>query len=245
MSFPENRTGLETRMSKPKVTFHKENLTVTNGLIILCIIVYILDKYILVYDGGMFETPGVLQSILGLCGGDVFYALAFKQGCIAAGEPWRTVTSLFIHLFILHLVVNMIGLGIAGNHIEKQKGKGIVLLVFLLTGIISMIVTNALPFLQEENALSGGASGGVFGLMGFAFVPCLFDKAEFKHYRKAEIIYLIFYGIAFTYFMGTWTMLCHNIGFVSGILLGLPGKLANKTQRNKKQHIIRTDEENQ
>lgn len=205
--------------------------TATNILIILNIVVYILDKYMLNWDGGMFVDPSIVERILGLCGGDVYMVLCHYDGFLADGEIWRGVTFLFVHLFILHLAVNMIAFAIVGNHVEKRYGSVFVVVVFLVVGIANILATNSLPFLDTADTVTGGSSGAVFGFMGIAAAHWFLDKSTRLEYTKRQRVFLITYGIVFTYFMGDWTICCHNIGFVMGFVLGVI--LVNIRKRRK------------
>lgn len=207
-------------------------LTATNILILVNIVVYILDKYLLIWEGGMFESPGIVERILGFCGGDVYMSLCYYDGCIVDGEIWRCVSFLFAHLFILHLVVNMIGFYIAGNQVEKRYGPIFVVIVFLVIGILNIFATNALPFLETADSVTGGSSGAVFGFMGIAAAHWILDKSSRHEYSKLKRVFLIIYGIIFTYFMGDWTMFCHNIGFVMGLILGFILVMIQKRRDN-------------
>ena len=208
----------------------RHNFTATNILILVSIVIYVLDKYLLNWDGGMFTDPNIVERMLGFCGGDVYMLLCHYDGCFADGEIWRGVTFLFVHLFILHLAVNMIGFAIVGNHIEKKYGPFFVVVVFLVIGIANIFATNALPFLDTADAVTGGSSGAVFGFIGIAAALWFLDKSTRHEYTKIERVYLTIYGIFFTYFMGDWTIFCHNIGFVMGFALGF---ILLKTKQRK------------
>jgi membrane associated rhomboid family serine protease len=85
---------------------------------------------------------------------------------IDEGEYWRLVTSGFLHYGIFHLALNMFMLYLLGSELEPSLGRlrlGIVYFVSLLGGSFGAL-------LLEPNALTAGASGAVFGLMGSAFV---------------------------------------------------------------------------
>ena len=85
---------------------------------------------------------------------------------VANGEWYRLVTSGFLHVNIIHVAMNMLALYQLGNLLEPAFGRlrfGLVYLVSLLAG--SFAVT-----LVSPDDLTLGASGAVFGLMGFAFM---------------------------------------------------------------------------
>ena len=85
---------------------------------------------------------------------------------IEQGEYWRLVTSGFLHAGPLHLLFNMFGLYILGGLLEPAIGKlqfGILYFVSLLAGAFGAL-------LFEPDALTVGASGAIFGLMGAAVV---------------------------------------------------------------------------
>ena len=197
----------------------KKALTATNILIVLSVFIYVLDKYIFVFGDQMFETPGPIEKILGFCGGRVFMTLCFFDTSIVDGEIWRSF--LFVHLFILHLVVNMVSLYIVGNVVEKRWGHFFLIAVFWGLGILNILVTNSLPFLNVTDTATGGASGAVFGLMGIVAAYNFFDRKNRFIFTKAQKFFLIVYGVVFTYFMGIWTIACHNLGLLMGFTLGI------------------------
>jgi membrane associated rhomboid family serine protease len=91
---------------------------------------------------------------------------AVSRFFIEDGEYWRLVTSGFLHYGIFHLALNMFMLYLLGSELEPSLGRlrfGIVYAVSLLGGAFGALAL-------EPDALTAGASGAVFGLMGAAFV---------------------------------------------------------------------------
>jgi membrane associated rhomboid family serine protease len=85
---------------------------------------------------------------------------------VADGEWYRLVTSGFLHAGLVHLGLNMYLLYLLGSSLEPALGRARFLAVYftsLLCGSLGVIL------LQPE-ALTVGASGAVFGLMGALFV---------------------------------------------------------------------------
>lgn len=91
---------------------------------------------------------------------------ALNGGAVAAGEWWRLVTSGFLHYGLIHLGFNMIILLQLGTMLEPALGRvrlGVLYGTALLGGSLGVI-------LLQPDALTAGASGAVFGLMGAAVV---------------------------------------------------------------------------
>lgn len=75
-------------------------------------------------------------------------------------EPWRFVTSIFLHADIGHIAYNMFALVLFGMILERFIGGRRFLLVFFATGIIANVI--AVNFYSS----SLGASGAIFGIIG-------------------------------------------------------------------------------
>lgn len=85
---------------------------------------------------------------------------------VAEGDWWRLVSCGFLHFTILHVAMNMLLLFQLGQMLEPAIGRvrfGLVYLASLLGG-------SAGALLVSPDALTGGASGAVFGLMAAAAV---------------------------------------------------------------------------
>jgi rhomboid protease GluP len=77
-------------------------------------------------------------------------------------EYWRLVAAIFVHVGILHLVLNMVCLLWAGPTVERLFGNLAFAAVYVLSGLGGAIASMAVhPLL-----VSAGASGSIFGLFG-------------------------------------------------------------------------------
>ncbi len=93
--------------------------------------------------------------------------LALNERLVANGNEWyRLVTSGFLHYGIIHLGFNMYLLYLLGQMLEPTLGR----VRFLLVYFASLLGGSMGVLLLEPDALTAGASGAVFGLMGLAFV---------------------------------------------------------------------------
>jgi membrane associated rhomboid family serine protease len=91
---------------------------------------------------------------------------ALNGPAVAAGDWWRPITSGFLHANLLHVGFNMFLLWQLGSLLEpaiKRWGFGVLYFMSLLGG-------SFLTLILDPNALTLGASGAVFGLMGATFI---------------------------------------------------------------------------
>jgi membrane associated rhomboid family serine protease len=78
------------------------------------------------------------------------------------GQPWRFLTSMFLHANIVHLVLNMVGLWQVGSLVERIFGSMRFCGLYLLAGLVGGIASIAF----HPGGETLGASGALFGLMG-------------------------------------------------------------------------------
>lgn len=81
-----------------------------------------------------------------------------------AGEWWRIITSGFMHYGLIHLAFNMYALYLLGPQFERSLGS----LRFFLTYMACLLGGSFGALLVEPLALTAGASGAIFGLLGVA-----------------------------------------------------------------------------
>ncbi len=78
------------------------------------------------------------------------------------GQWWRLVSSMFLHFGVLHLAVNMWVLWDIGKLVERIVGPTGFAAAYLLAGLFGGLASIA----WNENVVSAGASGAVFGVFG-------------------------------------------------------------------------------
>ena len=126
-------------------------------------------------------TPIVTYAIMALCV-VVFAAEVFTGQLVGPGspivdallyyppytaiEPWRMLTSLFVHGSILHILFNMFSLFVLGPELERMVGRWRFGALFLLSGLGGSVAV----LLTSPNSAVIGASGAIFGLFGAYFV---------------------------------------------------------------------------
>lgn len=93
---------------------------------------------------------------------------------VQQGEWWRLLTATFLHIDLLHLGMNMLGLWFVGTFVEARLSSWKFLAAYLTCGVGSMAIVAWGAILSGEADISAlGASGaimGVLGMMGMIFL---------------------------------------------------------------------------
>jgi rhomboid protease GluP len=88
------------------------------------------------------------------------------KAAVHAGQWQRLITSMFLHIGPLHLLLNVYALWSLGRFFEPLFGLARFWLIYLCSGLAGAAASATLG----AGALSAGASGAIFGLMGAGIV---------------------------------------------------------------------------
>lgn len=91
------------------------------------------------------------------------------------GEVWRLLTATVLHGGVMHLALNMFALWDAGRRVCRWFGNGQFLLIYLGAGLAGSALS--LHF-SSQQAISVGASGAVFGVLGALLVGVFQHRAS-------------------------------------------------------------------
>jgi rhomboid protease GluP len=133
---------------------------------------------------------------------------------IAQGEVWRLFTAMFIHIGIFHLLFNLYALNALGPLIEGFFGYRRFLFIYVIGGLWGSVASYAF-----SDALSAGASGAIFGLVGAATVYFLRYRENFGARGKA-IVQNMFVVIGINLVFGLSMPGIDNWGHIGGLLGG-------------------------
>jgi membrane associated rhomboid family serine protease len=141
-----------------------------------------------------------------------------EQLPIAFVEPWRYLSAMFFHFGVLHIAFNMLALLDFGRSTETRLGSARFTLIFVFTGVVGFIASDAWNIL---NALpmgrTAGASGGLFGLMG-ALIGFLFAKRDPAY--KSYLLHAVVFTVVMIVIDFGVNHAAHIGGFAAGIPLG-------------------------
>lgn len=138
------------------------------------------------------------------------------------GQWWRLASALFLHFGAVHLSLNMWALWDGGQLVERMFGS----LRFALIYFASGLAGNLLSLVAHGGqAVSGGASGAIFGIYG-ALLVFLWHQRRTLH--PAEFRWLFWGALGFSAATIVFGLLITGIdnaahigGFLSGVLFGL------------------------
>lgn len=145
-------------------------------------------------------------------------------------EYYRLFTSMFLHFGMSHLLNNMVLLGALGWNLELETGKIKFLIIYLVSGLggnlLSLYYDQSLPL--GERAVSAGASGAIFGLMGALLYVVIANRGRLGRLSGRGMLFMIalslYYGLTSTG-VDNWAHIGGLVcGFILSVILYRPGR---------------------
>ena len=204
--------------SKSKIAekiFSFKKPIITYSIIFICVLVFIL-MYVL----GNGSTDNYTLLLFG----------ANLDALTKNGDYYRLLTSMFLHIGIMHLLCNMYSLYIIGKEVENVFGKWKYLVIYILSGIAGSILSLAF----NHNTICAGASGAIFGLLG----ALLYFGYYYRPYLGATLTKSIIPVIAINLIIGFLDSgidnSAHIGGLVGGLLVAMAVGVPDKSNNNNK-----------
>ncbi len=144
---------------------------------------------------------------------------AKENTLISHGQYWRFVTPIFLHANLLHVGLNMLNFVVLGVFLERLVGHARFLLIYLITGIISIIAS----FYFAPQEISVGASGAIFGLVGAYSIFVLVHRQAFPRGGIPALLWLILVigvNLGLGFVIPNVDNYAHIGGLISGCVLG-------------------------
>ncbi|TGE15181.1 rhomboid family intramembrane serine protease [Hymenobacter elongatus] len=104
------------------------------------------------------------------------------------GQPWRLLTSCFLHGGLAHLLLNALALLFLGRLTESWLGPGRVLLFYLLSGVGGSLAS---LWWHAAGVNSVGASGAIFGLYGLLLAVALTGAVPLSRQQRYSLLWLV------------------------------------------------------
>ncbi|MDX1413895.1 MAG: rhomboid family intramembrane serine protease [Candidatus Promineifilaceae bacterium] len=103
--------------------------------------------------------------LLRLINGEAAWEYLSARWFLFYNQPWRLVTSPFLHHDLPHVVINLVFLCLFGWQIERTQGWLKLLVLFF-----GALITAHFTFITVSHGWIVGISGGVCGLFGFSLI---------------------------------------------------------------------------
>ena len=148
--------------------------------------------------------------------GALFIQRQASDGAIVGlgeGQWWRLITAAFLHASLIHLGMNMLMLWWIGAPMEAALGPVRFLAVYLATGLAG----SAGALLFNPGAVTVGASGAIFGILGAALV---FERQR-TYVLGGSALGIILLNLIITFTIPNISIGGHLGGLVGGAAAGL------------------------
>lgn len=149
------------------------------------------------------------------------------------GQIYRLITCAFLHVGLIHLLVNLYSLSVIGPSVEALIGKWQFIFIYFVSCISASLMS--LVF-TDSNIVSVGASGAIFGLMGALLYFGYHYRLYLSDAIKNQIIPVIIFNLMIGFMVSGIDNGAHIGGLIGGYLstmaLGIKNKSHQKDRLN-------------
>jgi rhomboid protease GluP len=136
------------------------------------------------------------------------------------GQPWRLVTSMFLHGSLLHIAFNMLALWQVGQLVERLFGSLRFAALYMIAGVCGSLAS----VMWNPHVNSVGASGAIFGILGglLAFIRrenSGVPPTIVKELRASVLPFLLF-NLSAGFLYPHTDNACHLGGLLGGFVFG-------------------------
>lgn len=149
---------------------------------------------------------------------DLFrWGASSASAVVRDGEWWRLLTATVLHGGLLHLALNMYALWVAGTQVCRWFGNGQFLLIYWGSALAGSALS--LHF-SAQQAVSVGASGAVFGVLGAVLAGVYQHRARVPRSVVAQLLTSQGLFVALSLAQGFTREGIDNAAHVGGLLAG-------------------------
>lgn len=197
--------------------FSKKLPIITYTIMIICLLVFIATY---IFGNGSQDTQTLLKFGANW---DVLTKSSPK-------EYYRLLTSTFLHIGFIHIIVNMYSLYVIGPQVESFFGKLKYLFIYLFSGICGSMLSLAFT----HNTISAGASGAIFGLLGSLLYFGYYYRAYLGNVVKSQIVPIILLNLAIGFILTGIDNAALIGGLVGGIVASMAVGIPDKSTKFEK-----------
>lgn len=135
------------------------------------------------------------------------------------GEWYRLLTSMFLHSGGQHLLNNMLVLAYMGSCVELELGRLRYGILYIVSGLLAGGTSIVYNMMQNDDTVSVGASGAIFGVVGAMLFLVVFHKGRQTQYSVRQIAWMAFLSLYGGFASQGVDNAAHIGGFIAGFLL--------------------------
>jgi membrane associated rhomboid family serine protease len=177
-----------------RVAYEGTGAVVTKVLIAVNVLVYLINL--------------AQGSRINQVSGSLFERWALWAPALANGEWYRLITATFLHAGLIHLGFNMFVLWYVGSPVEQAIGRGRFLALYLVSGLAG----SAGALVVSPDAVTVGASGAIFGILGAALVL----ERQGNYVLGGQALGLIVINLVITFIMPSTISVGGHVGGLAG-----------------------------
>jgi membrane associated rhomboid family serine protease len=126
-------------------------------------------KWLIIINAAVYLLLELLKAVAPEPGGALFLALALIPAAVVHGLIFQLATYSFLHLGVLHILFNMLGLWMFGAQLESDWGRTKFLEFYFFCVVGAALTTVAISYTGvggvSPQTPTVGASGGVLGIL--------------------------------------------------------------------------------
>ena len=147
-------------------------------------------------------------------------------------EPWRLVSSAFLHIGLMHLLFNGFAMYFFGQIAEPMFGSAKFLALFLLAAIGGSLLNNYVTWQgivdgTGQAGLSAGASGGIMGIGAALLIAALFKiSVNGMVLNLKSLIFIMVINLVYGFAVPGIDNAGHIGGAITGLIIALAFAIA-------------------
>ena len=167
-------------------------------------------------------------------------ALPYTMG----DEPWRLLSSGFLHIGLMHLLFNSFAMYFFGQIAEPMFGSTKFLALFLLAVVGGNVLNNQVTWQalidgSAQPGLSAGASGGIMGIGAALLIAALFKMSvNGMILNLKSLVFIMGINLVYGFAVPGIDNAGHIGGAITGLIIALPIAFAYRQQLAAKQANI-------
>lgn len=166
------------------------------------------------------------------------YGALSWHACFYDNQWYRLFTYMFLHSGIEHLGNNMLLLFVLGSNIEKLLGTLKFTVLYLASGILAGLASISYNMYWNNNVVSVGASGAIFGVVGAMVYFVIAGKGRVRNISNRQMILFVAFSLYGGFTSSRVDNTAHVAGLIAGIVLALLLDKVGKKKGLEREHRI-------